>query len=546
MKKIWALLVCTALLIASISAVAEDGVFTGEAEGYHGPIKAEVTVKDGKIVELTLTGEGETPEIGGAALEPLKEAILSAGTVEGVDGVAGATWTSNGVFGAVKNALGMEEAAEAEADAENVSVSGLNHGLGVVVTPRLGPGKDDQEVPVYSFNVVMAYAATDADGRIVDLETDILEIITPNHDGAEDNALAGWPGATYNNDSDGDGKVDGVMEQTTDNFTADLPAWKTKRQLGSAYKMNSGTWTQEMDTFEAFFKGKTVEELKAFFEKHCSDRNGRVIFAGNTNEEDLAKWNTLTAEEQAQVDVLAGATMSLSDAHGDILGAIEMALAKQEPVDASEVASLGLGVVITPRLGPGKDDQEVPVYSFNVVISGAMFDSASSIVAAQEDILEIITPNHDGADDNVFIGWPGQQYNSDDDGDGKVDRVAEQTPETFTEMLGAFRTKRDLGSLYKMNSGTWTQEMDIFEAFFVGKTTEEIRAFFVKHCSDRNGRVIFADNTNEQDLAKWNALTDEEKAAVDAVAGATMSLSDGHGDLLGALEKAWQDAKSVQ
>ena len=27
-------------------------------------------------------------------------------------------------------------------------------------------------------------------------------------------------------------------------------------------KMNSGTWTQEMDTFEAFFRGKTAEELR--------------------------------------------------------------------------------------------------------------------------------------------------------------------------------------------------------------------------------------------------------------------------------------------
>jgi len=38
---------------------------------------------------------------------------------------------------------------------------------------------------------------TDQDGRIVDTEADILEIITPNHDGAEDNAFPGWPGMSY-------------------------------------------------------------------------------------------------------------------------------------------------------------------------------------------------------------------------------------------------------------------------------------------------------------------------------------------------------------
>ena len=259
-----------------VAAHAEDGVFTGEANGYGGPIKAEVTVEGGKITALTLTGEKETEAIGGQALAPLTEAILAAGTVDGVDVYAGATWTSNGVFAAVRSALGVtEEAAEAEAAAD-VSVSGLCQGLGVVVTPRLGPGKDDQEVPVYSFNVVAAYMISDADGRICDVETDILEIITPNHDGAEDNAFPGWPGMSYNNDADGDGKVEGLLEQTEDTFTQTLPAFRTKRDLGDLYKMNSGTWTQEMDTFEAFFIGKTAEELRTFFERQTA-ANGRVI-----------------------------------------------------------------------------------------------------------------------------------------------------------------------------------------------------------------------------------------------------------------------------
>lgn len=84
---------------------------TGEAEGYGGAIKATVSVEDGAITGLLLTGEGETPAIGGAALETLMETIVAAGTVDGVDGVAGATWTSNGVFAAVRNAMGVEEAA---------------------------------------------------------------------------------------------------------------------------------------------------------------------------------------------------------------------------------------------------------------------------------------------------------------------------------------------------------------------------------------------------------------------------------------------------
>ena len=164
-------------------------------------------------------------------------------------------------------------------------------------------------------------SSVDEAGKIAAAKEDILEIITPNHDGAEDNAFPGWPGASYNNDADGDGKVDGVLEQTAETFTATLPVFRTKRDLGDLYKMNSGTWTQEMNTFEAFFAGKTAEELKAFFERQ-TDANGRVIREGSDKEENIAKWNALTEEEKANVDVLTGATMSLSDAHGDILGAL--------------------------------------------------------------------------------------------------------------------------------------------------------------------------------------------------------------------------------
>ena len=84
---------------------AEITVVNGEAEGFGGPVQAEVTVAGDKIIALSLTGEGETPEIGGTAMEELTGAIMEKGTVEGVDAVSGATVTSEGVFAAVKAAL---------------------------------------------------------------------------------------------------------------------------------------------------------------------------------------------------------------------------------------------------------------------------------------------------------------------------------------------------------------------------------------------------------------------------------------------------------
>ena len=162
-------LVLALAMLASMTVCGLAETLTGEAEGYKGPVTAEVTVEDGKIVDLKLTGEKETPEIGGIAMEVLQQAIIDAGTIEGVDGVAQATWTSNAVFAAIRSAMGLEEEAAGEAEVEAVTASGLSHGVGVVSTPRLGPGSDAEGVGVYSFNEVIAYAIVDSDKRIVDL-----------------------------------------------------------------------------------------------------------------------------------------------------------------------------------------------------------------------------------------------------------------------------------------------------------------------------------------------------------------------------------------
>ena len=81
--------------------------------------------------------------------------------------------------------------------------------------------------------------------------------------------------------------------------------------------------------------------------------------------------------------------------------------------------------------------------------------------------------------------------------------------------------------------------MDRFQQLFAGKSVAEINEWFATYCSDRNGRPLKAGSSNEQDAAKYDALSDEDKTMLaDVTAGATMSLNDGHGNLLAALEKA--------
>jgi len=83
-------------------------VKTGTAKGFGGDIKVSVTVENGKITELTVDAPSETAEIGGKAIPDITNAIIAKGSVDGVDTVAGATYTSEGVINAVKAALGAK------------------------------------------------------------------------------------------------------------------------------------------------------------------------------------------------------------------------------------------------------------------------------------------------------------------------------------------------------------------------------------------------------------------------------------------------------
>lgn len=521
-------------------------VKTGTAEGYGGTITAEVTVAGDKILDLSLTGDKETPEIGGAAMAALQDAIIKNQSVQGIDAVSGATWTSNGVLDAVNSAMGIStEKEKEEAPAEAVTASGLSHGLGIYSNGRLGPGKDDTGTGIYSFHEVAAYVLFDNDGRILDLEVDDLEVATPNYPGDSTPDFTGFPGQSYNADENHDGTVDALWEQTDEDFLSAVGSWKTKRERGNSYKLNSGTWEQEMDIFEEFFIGMTVDEVQQWYASYCSDLNGRPLHGTSDNEEDIAKYEALSAEEKAGLDAISGATMSLNDDNGHMIEAIVKAYDNRRPVDAQQVSKIGLGFTNTGRLGPGKDDRDTGVYSFNTQVAGACYDENGKALALYVDVVEVATPNYDGETMPNLTGFPGQSYNADENHDEKVDTLLEQTDDNFLAEIEGWKTKRERGSSYKLNSGTWADEMDIFEENFIGMTADEMEAWYTAYCSDVNGRPLFGTSDKEEDIAKYEALSQEEKADLDAISGATMSLKDPHGDILGAILRSWEVAKDT-
>ena len=81
-----------------------DGVYEGQSAGYGGPIVARVTIRSGAIENIEVTGDSETEGLGSVAVEKLPGKMLEEKTIQ-VDGVSGATISSNAIKKAVKAAL---------------------------------------------------------------------------------------------------------------------------------------------------------------------------------------------------------------------------------------------------------------------------------------------------------------------------------------------------------------------------------------------------------------------------------------------------------
>ena len=325
MKKLLSLALIVCMMFA-LGAMAETKVVEGEAKGFGGPLKVQVTLEDGKITKVEILENAETVGIGTPALEQLPGLIVEAGSAD-VDGVSGATVTSGAIKEAVQIALG-EKAAEEPAPVEPQPVPEADQyfGFGVVSSGRIGPGKDDKDAQVYSFNQVMASVIFDKEGKILFSHLDQIEVATPNYDGASMPHFSGFPGqSALNYDSDHDGKIDSEMTQTEENYMQELGTWLTKRARGEGYKMGTGTWATQMDAFEKLFAGKTVQEVEDWFNKYTA-KNGRPLKAEQKDEEDQAKYNALSDEEKAMLaDVTSAATMSLNDSHGNIVAALQAA-----------------------------------------------------------------------------------------------------------------------------------------------------------------------------------------------------------------------------
>ena len=102
---------------AAADASYTDGSYTAEGKGIGGDVPVTVTVKDGKIAEVTVGDNSETQGIGSKAIEQLPSAIVAANGIEGVDATSGATVTSKAIFTAVDDCLEQAKSGASSAEA---------------------------------------------------------------------------------------------------------------------------------------------------------------------------------------------------------------------------------------------------------------------------------------------------------------------------------------------------------------------------------------------------------------------------------------------
>ncbi|MCC8100756.1 MAG: FAD-dependent oxidoreductase [Clostridiales bacterium] len=114
-----------AAMLAAFPCSAEEATGTGTAtaQGFGGEVSVTVTVDaDGVLTDVVIEGADETPDVGGAAIESMAEAMIEAQSID-VDGVSGATYSSTAVLEAAQEAYAIATGQEIEKEEIDTTIS---------------------------------------------------------------------------------------------------------------------------------------------------------------------------------------------------------------------------------------------------------------------------------------------------------------------------------------------------------------------------------------------------------------------------------------
>ena len=104
----WIPLVAALCMVLASNTVA-GATFSATEPGFGGDVTVTLTIEEGKLTDVQVVGEGETPEVGGLAIETLPGLMVASNSIE-VDEMSGASFTSKAILAAAAKAL--EESGE--------------------------------------------------------------------------------------------------------------------------------------------------------------------------------------------------------------------------------------------------------------------------------------------------------------------------------------------------------------------------------------------------------------------------------------------------
>ncbi|SDL63372.1 RnfABCDGE type electron transport complex subunit D, partial [Halarsenatibacter silvermanii] len=166
----------------------EDDTYSGTAEGYQDDIEVEVTVENGEITDIQVIDHGETEDIAEPAFEELREAVISAQSID-VDTISGATGSSRGYLSAIENALDVETAVEFDDGVYTATGDGYQGEIEIEVVIEDGEIKeitvlDHEETPD-----IAGPAFDDLEERVIAAQSPNVDLVT-NATGTSEGYLA--------------------------------------------------------------------------------------------------------------------------------------------------------------------------------------------------------------------------------------------------------------------------------------------------------------------------------------------------------------------
>lgn len=376
---------------SSTAASSAAETLTGTAKGFGGDVTATLTVENGTITACTLTGDSETPDIGGAALEELQQQVVDANGYE-IDGVSGATVTSDAVRKAVASAMGEEiaeepaassEAASSEAaePAENVQIEGGLQ-IGQSYTAAHGTSCFTHAVAVVQDDVVVA--AYIDEFQFFDAGDDVVGV--PNSDSDFGTSYA-------------EGKVLGSKREN-DAYYSEMMA----SHAGSTVTLGAN-----FDAIQNYAVGKTIDELSTA----ASDENAVDLVSGATLVDTAGYLNAIAeaarnAQENQAVEFTGDSdqltlNVAYGAAHGTKCFTVAAALTDGENIVLSYIDDLQFmstddGVVGVPNsdadfganVAEGKvlasKRENNDYYSTNMAAAGSTVSIATNFDAIQNHI----------------------------------------------------------------------------------------------------------------------------------------------------------------